>query len=490
MIKYILKNKELFSIKSDTLVFLRFENNYSDNELKYINKELNGYLFEKINKQGFDGQFSKFVSLDTIGKYKFNNVILIGLGKKSDFDPLKAYRIGNLINNRSKSLSSSIILEFSKIDKKYLRPIIQGIDIANYEYNKLKTTNNNNKEISEVILYSDKISKDYFRKETNHAKIISSSVKLTRDLVNEPPNKLTPVKLANTASSIAKNSSNLKCTVLNEAEIEKMGMGGLTAVSLGSNEPPRFIHLKYNVRKNNKHNIAIIGKGITFDSGGLCIKPADGMRTMKMDMAGAAVVLGVMKAVAELKPDINVHGIVPTTENMTGGSAYKPDDVINALNGKSIEIINTDAEGRIALSDALSYAVKNEMSEIIDLATLTGACIVGLGLYTAGVMGNNQKLIKNILDSAKAAGEKMWQLPLDDELRQEIKSNVADVKNVGSRWGGAITAGLFLENFVNDTPWVHIDIAGPSFIERQNDWYPYGATGFGVSTIVQYLMDK
>ena len=191
-----------------------------------------------------------------------------------------------------------------------------------------------------------------------------------------------------------------------------------------------------------------------------------------------------------MKPDVNVHGIVPTTENMTGGSAYKPDDVINALNGKSIEIINTDAEGRIALSDALSYAVKNEMSEIIDLATLTGACIVGLGLYTAGVMGNNKKLVKNILDSADTAGEKMWQLPLDDELKQEIKSTVADVKNVGSRWGGAITAGLFLENFVSDTPWVHIDIAGPSYIEKQNDWYSNGATGFGVSTIVQYLMDK
>ncbi|NIP29715.1 MAG: leucyl aminopeptidase [Candidatus Dadabacteria bacterium] len=490
MIKYILKNRNYLNLVSDSLILLRFENNYTDKSVKDIDKKLKGSFIEKINKQKFDGQYAKSVQIDTVGNYKFKNILLIGLGNKNEFNYLRAFRIGNIINKRSRELASSIILDISKVDKKYLGSIIHGINIGNYEYNKHKTANNNKNIINEVFVYSSKLSKRHFDSQTNYARSISDSVELTRDLVNDPPNKLTPSILAEKAMSITKNSKNLNCKILEEDEIAAIGMGGLTAVSLGSDEPPRFIHLSYISKNKTKKNIAIVGKGITFDSGGLCLKPADSMRTMKMDMAGSAVVLGVMKAVSELKPNVNVHGIIPTTENMTGGSAYKPDDVITAFNGKTIEIINTDAEGRIALSDALSYSVENNMSEIIDLATLTGACIVGLGLYTAGVMGNNQKLIDGILKSAQVAGEKMWQLPLDEELRKEIKSSVADVKNVGSRWGGAITAALFLENFVGDTPWVHIDIAGPSFIEKQTDWYPYGATGFGVSTIVQYLMNK
>ena len=274
--------------------------------------------------------------------------------------------------------------------------------------------------------------------------------------------------------------------------MKKNGMEAILAVARGSKQPPKFIHMRYkpeNTKKKVK-KIAVVGKGITFDSGGLCLKPADSMRTMKMDMGGAAVVVGVMKAISKLKPNVEVHGIIPTTENMTGGDAYKPDDVIYAMNGKSIEIINTDAEGRIALSDALSYSVKLKVDEIIDLATLTGACMVGLGSYTAGVMGNNQKLVNSILECAEEIGEKMWQLPLDDELRKEIESTVADVKNVGSRWGGAITAGLFLENFVSNKTWVHIDIAGPTYLDNGNKWYPAGASGFGVRTVVKYLMGK
>jgi leucyl aminopeptidase len=211
---------------------------------------------------------------------------------------------------------------------------------------------------------------------------------------------------------------------------------------------------------------------------------------MKMDMGGSAVVLGVMKAIAVLKPSVRVHGLIAASENMTGAKAYKPDDVIRAYNGKTIEVINTDAEGRIVLSDALSYAVELKVDEIVDLATLTGACMVGLGSYTAGVMGNNQTLIDKIRKASDSVGEKTWQLPMDDELRVEIKSNVADIKNAGSRMGGAITAAMFLENFVGDVPWAHIDIAGPTFLEKDSNWSPKGATGFGVRTIIQYLTGK
>jgi leucyl aminopeptidase len=278
--------------------------------------------------------------------------------------------------------------------------------------------------------------------------------------------------------------------IFDAAEIDKRGMGGIEAVSRGSDEPPRFIHLVYEPKRKTKKSIAIVGKGITFDSGGLCLKPSDSMRGMKMDMAGSAVVLGVMKALARLAPAVRVHGLIAASENMTGAKAYKPDDVIKAYNGKTIEVINTDAEGRIVLSDALSYAVELKADEIVDFATLTGACMVGLGSYTAGVMGNNQKLIDKILSASGRAGEKMWQLPMDDELREEIKSEVADIRNAGSRLGGAITAAMFLEQFVSDVPWVHIDIAGPAYSEKKSALHKIGGTGFGVGTVVQYIMGK
>jgi leucyl aminopeptidase len=248
------------------------------------------------------------------------------------------------------------------------------------------------------------------------------------------------------------------------------------------------MHLTYEPKGSVKKTVAVVGKGITFDSGGLCIKPRDSMRMMKGDMSGAACVLGVMKAIPRLSPSIRVHGLISAAENMPGARAYKPDDIIRALNGKTIEVIDTDAEGRIVLSDAISYAVGLKVNEIVDLATLTGSCIVALGNYTAGVMGNNERLINRIIKAAKLAGEKVWQLPMDEELRKEIESDVADVKNVGSRWGGAITAAMFLEKFVGDTPWVHLDIAGPAFLEKGGDWYPKGGTGFGVRTIVRYLL--
>ncbi len=488
--KFSLKTSDILRSASNTVVLLRYEKKIKDNIVKKANEKLKNFLFDKIGSQNFNGEFGKRVSVDSISNYKFNDLCIIGLGEKNKFDSIAAYRIGNIIASKLKNLSESVAVDLSNLPKEYFGIIIEGIVVGCYEYNRFKTKKQSVCKINVVDFYSKKISSSLFKSKVNEAKSISSSISLTRDLVNDPPNKLTPEILADHALRISKNSDVLSCRVYDENELSEMGMGALRAVSLGSDNPPRFIHLSYTPKNKTKKQIAIVGKGITFDSGGLCLKPADSMRTMKMDMAGSAVVLGVMKSVAELKPKVAVHGLIPTTENMTGGLAYKPDDVIEVLNGKTVEIINTDAEGRLALSDALSFAVKNKMTEIVDLATLTGACIVGLGMFTAGVLGNNQKLIKSVLDSAERTGEKMWQLPLDEELSSEIKSNVADIKNSGSRWGGAITAALFLQHFVGDTPWVHIDIAGPSFIEKPNDWYPYGGTGFGVKTIVDYLMSS
>ncbi|MGH7884689.1 MAG: leucyl aminopeptidase [Thermodesulfobacteriota bacterium] len=488
--KFSLKSNDILSSTADTVVLLRYENNIKDETIKKVNTKLKDFLFDKIKSHKFDGQFGKILTLDSVYSYKFKNILIVGLGKKVKLNSMEAFRIGNIIAKNTKGSSKSVAIEYTNLPGESLGLILEGIILGAYEYNQFKTVNQNKNEIEELIFYSKKISSSFFNSKVNSAKIISSSICFSRDLVNDPPNILTPEILADHALSLAKNSDALDCKIYDEKDMAEMGMGALRAVSFGSDKPPRFIHLSYNPKNKTRKKIAIVGKGITFDSGGLCIKPADSMRTMKMDMAGAAAVLGVMKAIGEIKPNVSVHGLIPASENMTGGSAYKPDDVVKASNGKTIEIINTDAEGRLALSDALSYAVKNKMTEIIDLATLTGACIVGLGAYTAGVIGNNQKLINSVLDSAGRSGEKMWQLPLDEELKDEIKSNIADMKNSGSRWGGAITAALFLENFVSEIPWVHIDIAGPAYIEKPNDWYPYGATGFGVKTVLDYLTSK
>lgn len=488
--KFSLRSSDILSSSANKAVLLRFEKGVKENILKKADRKLEGHLVEKIDRAGFSGEFGTTLSIDTVKNYKFREIVVIGLGKKEDFGPLRAFRLGNIVAKNIKLSSPTVSIDYGNIPPAYLGLIIEGIIVGCYSYEKFKSSKTDTSKVEEIIVHSKKISTSSFSSKVEYAKNVSSSIALSRDLVNDPPNSLTPEALANHASKIAENSGFLECRIYDENELADMGMNALRAVSLGSDNPPRFIHMTYKPENRTTRQIAIVGKGITFDSGGLCIKPADGMKTMKMDMAGAAVVLGVMKAISELKPKVVVHGLIPASENMTGGLAYKPDDVIKVLNGKTVEIVNTDAEGRVAMSDALSYAVKNNVSEIIDLATLTGACIVGLGPYTAGVMGNNSRFIKSLLKSAENTGEKMWQLPLDEELSDEIKSQVADIKNSGSRWGGAITAGLFLQNFVDDTPWTHIDIAGPSFIEKPNDWYPYGATGFGVKTIVDYLLTK
>ncbi len=488
--EFSLVKDNVADIRSDSVVLPCYEESKLPAAVRKIDRALGGFLSDKAKLSDFKGAFGKTVLVDTPGDFNMKTVILLGLGKKENFGALEAFRAANIAVARTGQRSRAVSVDFSGVDREFLGVFLEGMACGAYEYGKLKSSGKKKNRIQKVYVASRKISADYFGTQSARASAVSESVAFTRDIVNDPPNLLTPSILAEHALSISEESEHLDCKILGKEEISEMGMGGLSAVSFGSSEPPRFIHLSYTPPRKSRKKVAIVGKGITFDSGGLCLKPADSMRTMKMDMSGAAVVLGSMKAIGELTPGINVHGIVPATENMTGASAYKPDDVVTALNGKTIEIINTDAEGRVALSDALSYAVRLGVSEIVDLATLTGACIVGLGLHNAGVMGNSPNLVKSILSSAGDVGEKMWELPLDAELREEIRSRVADVKNVGSRWGGAITAALFLENFVSDTPWVHIDIAGPSYMEKTSDWYQYGATGFGVRTIVNYLMER
>lgn len=487
-----INESDILRIKCDVLIIGRFEKEGLSESLKKVDEALGGAVGRVSEDEKFGGEAGKSVMINTLGKIGAERVLVAGLGKKSKFSPDVLRKVGVLSVRKSKAFSESIAYALPPEGRKgNTGAVIEGTILGSYEFDRYKTKNSGKRGegIRRVDFLANGIKQEEFKNELEFAEIISSATNFARDLVNEPPAVLTPTRLAEAAEGVAKEGG-LKCSVLDKEEMERRGMGGILAVSSGSEEPPKFIHLTYEPKKKPKKTIAIVGKGITFDTGGLCIKPRDSMRTMKMDMSGAACVLGVMKAISKLNPSVRVHGLIPASENMPGSKAYKPDDIIRTLSGKTVEVIDTDAEGRIVLSDALSYAVGLKTDEIVDLATLTGACIVALGNYTAGLMGNDERLTDRIIKAADAAGEKVWRLPMDDELRKDIESDVADVKNVGSRYGGAIAGAMFLEKFVDDTPWAHLDIAGPSFFEKGTDFYPKGGTGFGVRTIIRYLIER
>jgi leucyl aminopeptidase len=410
-------------------------------------------------------------------------LIVAGLGKKDKFTTEKLRRAAAQVGQRARSLDLAEIscVPPSGDNAENSQAVVEGISLALYEYKRWKSKQSKPLKLQTVRVDGDA---DAVRR----GEIYARATCLTRDLVNDPPSICTPRYLADAAKKIARDGIAIK--VFDEKQIRKMGMGGLQGVAIGSTEPPRFVHLSYKASRARK-TIAIVGKGITFDSGGLCLKPADGMLNMKDDMSGAGAVIGIFSALSELKPRVNVHGIFAATENMPGGSAYKTRDVLRAMNGKTMEIINTDAEGRLILADALSYASSLKPSEIIDMATLTGACVVALGPDMSAIFTANEKLQKGILSAAKAQGEKVWPLPLENEYMEMIKSDVADMKNSGGRWGGAITAALFLREFVSDgTPWAHLDIAGPALVESDRPYRPAGGTGVMVRTLLRYLEEQ
>jgi leucyl aminopeptidase len=317
------------------------------------------------------------------------------------------------------------------------------------------------------------------------AKAIAAGVRTVRDLGNAPPNLATPTFIGNRAEEVAKEVG-IKCTVYGKREIEKMKMGGLLAVNKGSAEEPRFIVLEYAPRKATKH-VALVGKGITFDAGGISIKPSEKMEEMKFDMCGAAAVIGTIQAAAMLALPVRVTGIIASTDNLPSGSAYKPGDIITTMSGKTIEIVNTDAEGRVILSDALHYASELKPDHIIDYATLTGACVVALASEAAGLFSNNDELAQKLIDCGERVGERLWRLPEWDDYKELIRSEWADMKNSGGRWGGATTAAVFLKEFVNCPSWAHLDIAGTAYAEHETSREARGATGAGVRVTVAFL---
>ncbi|MBI4700743.1 MAG: leucyl aminopeptidase [Deltaproteobacteria bacterium] len=370
------------------------------------------------------------------------------------------------------------------------RAAAEGAVVGAYRFERVKTGERVSKyPLDRVALLTREKAGADVRQQAELGQKVGESVCLARDLINTPPNELYPAALAEVAAKTCKESG-LACTVLDHAAIKRKGMHLLDAVGRGSAHPPCFVHMKYRPPDKRKlKRLVFVGKGLTFDSGGLCTKPAQGMEEMKGDMGGAANVIALMAAVAALRPAAEIHGLLACAENMPGGNAYRPGDIFGSLDGKKVEIINTDAEGRLALADALAYGRELEPDLLLDNATLTGACVVALGPTVSGWFSNRPELGDSLRRAAEQAGEQIWQLPLVDDLRETLKSDWADIKHVGDRWGGSITAALFLQEFVGDVPWIHMDIAGPSLASKAYDIYPKGGTGHGVLTYLRLIDD-
>ena len=456
------------SIDADILVVNLFEGEKTSSDLA------NKYA---VDEDKFKGKFGETYLLPTYGKEVYKKVLVLGLGKKEEFNPDKMREaVAKAIKKSMQMEAKKVAFSLDGIEFDYSEQFTLGAFIADYAFDKYKSEKKDNK-VKEVYVQAN-------------AGIVEKAVKIAeamafaRNIANEPAQFATPTELASIACDLG-----LETKVYDREECEKMGMGAFLAVARGSVQEPKFIHMKYQV-DNPKKRIAIIGKGITFDSGGLDIKPPSSMLTMKDDMSAAACVLGVMSIIREFHPQVEVHGIIAACENMPGCSAYKPGDILTAKNGKTIEVDNTDAEGRLTLADALCYACELGVDEVIDLATLTGACMVALGTQASGIMGNDEELVKRLIDTAQRSGERFWELPLWDEYFDSLKSDIADMKNTGSRWGGASTAGVFLKKFVKDVKWAHIDIAGTAFLEKPQKEFIAGATGAGVRTLLNYILEQ
>ena len=456
------------SLECDVLVVNKFQDEMTISEIA------NKYAVEEDN---FEGKFGETYVLPTYGKEPYRKIVVIGFGKKEEFTPNKAREVAaKAIKKAMQIKAKTVAFAFEGVEFDYSEQVATGILIADYSFDKYKSEKKDEK-IAEVYLEANE-------EAVKKAEKITTAMAFTRNLANEPAQFATPTELASIACDLG-----LETVVYDKDECEKMGMGAFLAVGRGSSQEPKFIHMKYSV-ENPKKRIAIIGKGITFDSGGLDIKPASSMLTMKDDMSGAACVLGIMSILREFNPQVEVHGIIAACENMPGCSAYKPGDILTAKNGKTIEVDNTDAEGRLTLADALCYASELGVDEVIDVATLTGACMVALGSQAAGIVGNDDTLVKTLISTAERSGERFWELPLWDEYFDSLKSDIADMKNTGSRWGGASTAGCFLKKFVKDVKWAHIDIAGVAFLDKPQKELIKGASGACVRTLLNYILEQ
>jgi len=420
-------------------------------------------------------------------------VLLVGVGPKDELTVESARRLlgrAAATARRFGSVATTFPQAFASRDAaEAVQAAAEGLGLGAYRFDRYRSKKDDGSDLKRIVVVgSSRWEARPLAAAVKRAAIVVDAVCWARDLVNTPAGDMPPAEIAREAQRMAR-SVGLTCKVWNESQLDKGGFGGILGVGKGSVNPPRLIELTY-TGAGDAAPIALSGKGIAFDSGGLSIKDAKGMETMKDDMGGAASILGTMKAIARLKPKLNVIAAIPCSENMPSGSAQKPGDVITHRGGITSEVLNTDAEGRLVLADALAFLAERKPELIVDTATLTGACVVALGMSITGAMGNDDVLIRDLIAAGDATGEPIWQLPLHQDYRPLIDSAVADIKNIGERWGGAITAALFLAEFVGDTPWCHLDIAGPAFNERGTDLSPRGATGAPVRALVRFVLDR
>jgi leucyl aminopeptidase len=465
-------------------------------ELRQVDEALGGLLLRALADQRFEGRVGETADLHAGGRLGATRVIVVGLGPAAEWTAEVLRRAAGAGARRARDLgATSLVLPLPGARGQGLGPAlraqaaVEGALLGLYTFDRYKAKKEDARAVSALtLLLPAARDRRAVGQGARVGELAAEATALARDLVNEPANSVTATALAGTAREVAR-AGGLRVRILDRAACRRLGMGAFLGVNRGSVEPPRFLHLAYVPKRRVRRRIALIGKGITFDSGGLDLKTAEGMQHMKGDMAGAAAVLGVLKVLPRLGPAVEVHGLVAATDNMPSGSATKPGDVLRAMDGKTIEVTNTDAEGRLTLADALAYARREvEPHEIVDIATLTGACAIALGPLCAGAMTNDRALQDRLLEAAARAGERIWPLPLIDDYREGLKSEVADLRNTGPRYGGAITAGLFLREFAGDVPWVHLDIAGAAFTDKDLPYAPKGGVGFGTRTLLEYVL--
>jgi len=465
----------------------------SEDFLKELDQASGGVLRELAQREKFEGKKNSIISLPVLRRKKMVEVVLIGSEppEKEKFSSFaQARKIGAMVTDHVRRLKARTVAvfvgEYSK-EPALLQAIAQGIELGNYRFLRYKSEEQPKEaatKIQIVLPAQNARAKDAL----DEANAFSAGTIAARDLVNTPARDCTPGVLLKHARDLSKRWG-LSFQALDKKRLEKLGAHALLAVAQGSDEPPYLLKLAYKPRKRTKKIITLVGKGVTFDSGGLSIKSAGGMETMKIDMSGAAAVLGAMRILAELECPHEVRAYIPTVENMINGGATRPGDIVRGVSGKSIEILNTDAEGRLILSDALTLAEREGTDQIIDVATLTGACVVALGNDYAGLFSTSESMARGIIEAGELEGERWWRMPLAPEYRDLIKSPIADIKNTGGPVGGAITAALFLNEFVLKTPWAHLDIAGPAVSDGDKGAVRKGGTGFGARTLARYVLD-
>jgi leucyl aminopeptidase len=442
-------------------------------------------LIKRISPKEFLGRKNEMLFIPAPADMKPEMILFIGLGKKKDVcredERQTGGKAGVYLRDRGMKKIALSTLSFPTL-KMSPADFVEGLLLGTYAFRKYVTQKGRKDIASLVILAKDsKTLKDDLR----WSKAVASSVNFTRDLINTPANDMTPGHLAQSALSL--RGKNLSVKVLEKNDAQKLGMGCYLSVAGGSDKPPKFIVLKYQGSKLDP--VVLVGKSITFDSGGLSLKPADGMEKMKYDMAGGGAVLGIFKAVSELKLPVSLVGILPATENVVGGSATRPGDVVRAIDGKTVEIISTDAEGRMTLADAIGYARRLKPRVIIDIATLTGACSIALGNGAIAMMGTDKKWLEKIKKSGDNTYERVWEMPLFDEYKEYLKSDIADLKNTGGKSGSLVSSACFLRHFAGDTPWVHLDIAGTAWAEKEKPYIPKGASGIGVRLLMNLIKE-